>query len=256
MCIRDRLIIPAMTPNMASAVGETLSDGGNSDTGNSDTGNSDTGNSDTGNSDTGNLDTGNSDTGNSGTDNSHNGNLDTGNSDTGDSQTGNSKTKESITENSKTEKSITGNSKTEKSITGTSQTGKSSNGNSSTGESGGNGSSSSSSSSSGLGLVSREPASNIYSKELVTRSVMGGYPVRFDFVENVTCITYIEFDPTMTFRKTTTIAEVLKNKSIVTVQVASKFSKFSATKSILRWRTPLQATGYVRASAVVYCIFN
>ena len=43
---------------------------------------------------------------------------------------------------------------------------------------------------------------------------MGGYPVRFDFVENVTCITYIEFDPTMTFRKTTTIAEVLKNKSI------------------------------------------
>ena len=223
------LIIPGMTPNMASAVGETLSDGGNSDTGNSstgnsDTGNSDTGNSDTGNSDTGNLDTGNSDTGNSGTDNSHNGNLDTGNSDTGDSQTGNSKTKESITENSKTEKSITGNSKTEKSITGTSQTGKSSagnsqtekssNGNSSTGESGGNGSSSSSSSSSGLGLVSREPASNIYSKELVTRSVMGGYPVRFDFVENVTCITYIEFDPTMTFRKTTTIAEVLKNKSI------------------------------------------
>src|SRR5665647_1712172 len=203
------LIIPGMTPNMASAVGETLSDGGNSDTGNSstgnsDTGNSDTGSSDTGNSDTGNLDTGNldtgnsqtgnSDTGNSGTDNSHNGNLDAGNSDTGDSQTGNLQT--------------------EKSSIGTSQTGKSSTGNSSTGESGGNGSSSSSSSSSGLGLVSREPASNIYSKELVTRSVMGGYPVRFDFVENVTCITYIEFDPTMTFRKTTTIAEVLKNKSI------------------------------------------
>jgi len=43
---------------------------------------------------------------------------------------------------------------------------------------------------------------------------MGGYPVRFDFVENATCITDIEFDPTMTFRKTTTIAEVLKNKSI------------------------------------------
>ncbi|MHB8103890.1 MAG: PGF-pre-PGF domain-containing protein [Methanosarcina sp.] len=248
------LIIPGMTPNMASAVGETLSDGGNSDTGNSSTGNSDTGNSDTGNSDTGNSDTGNSDTGNSdtgnsdtgnsqtgnsqtgnsqtgnsdtgnsGTDNSHNGNLDTGNSDIGDSQTGNSKTKESITENSKTEKSITGNSKTkesitensktEKSITGNSHTVNSSNGNSSTGEIGGNGSSSSSSSSSGLGLVSREPASNIYAKELVTRSVMGGYPVRFYFVENVTCVTDIEFDPTMTFRKTTTIAEVLKNKSI------------------------------------------
>ena len=194
---------------MASAVGETLSDGGNSDTGNSSTGNSDTGNSDTGNSDTGNSDTGNSqtgnsDTGNSGTDNSHNGNLDTGNSDTGDSQTGNSKTKESITENSKTEKSITGNSHTVNS----------SNENSSTGEIGGNGSSSSFSSSSELGLVSREPASNIYAKEFVTRSVMGGYPVKFDFVENVTCVKDIEFDPTMTFRKTTTTAEVLKNKSI------------------------------------------
>jgi len=30
----------------------------------------------------------------------------------------------------------------------------------------------------------------------------------------------------------------------------------SIQKSKLRWRTPLQATGYVRASAVVYCIFN
>jgi len=35
------------------------------------------------------------------------------------------------------------------------------------------------------------------------------------------------------------------------------FSKLNFfQKSKLRWRTPLQATGYVRASAVVYCIFN
>jgi len=42
---------------------------------------------------------------------------------------------------------------------------------------------------------------------------MGGYPVRFDFVEGVTCITYIEFDPKKTFRRTTTVVEELENKS-------------------------------------------
>ena len=67
-----------------------------------------------------------------------------------------------------------------------------------------------------MDLVSSEPISNIYAKELVTRSVMGGYPVRFDFAENVTCVTYIEFNPIKTFRKTTTTAEVLKNISIFT----------------------------------------
>jgi hypothetical protein len=33
-------------------------------------------------------------------------------------------------------------------------------------------------------------------------------------VENSTCITYIEFDPKKTFKRTTTTVEVLKNKSI------------------------------------------
>ena len=64
-----------------------------------------------------------------------------------------------------------------------------------------------------MNLVSSEPASNIDVKELVTRHVISGYRVRYDFPENITCITYIEFDPEKTFRKTTTIVEVLKSKS-------------------------------------------
>jgi clumping factor A len=64
-----------------------------------------------------------------------------------------------------------------------------------------------------MNLVPRELASNIAAKELSTRSIMGGYPVRFDFMENVTCITYIEFYPKKTFRKTTTTVEELKSKS-------------------------------------------
>ena len=65
-----------------------------------------------------------------------------------------------------------------------------------------------------MGIDVIEPASNIYAKELVIRNVMGGYPARFDFVENTTCITDIEFDPLMTFRKTITTAEVLKGISV------------------------------------------
>jgi hypothetical protein len=42
---------------------------------------------------------------------------------------------------------------------------------------------------------------------------MAGYPVRFDFGKNVTCIGYIEFNPKKTFRQTTTAVEELKNKS-------------------------------------------
>jgi len=48
---------------------------------------------------------------------------------------------------------------------------------------------------------------------------MGCYPVRFDFVENTTCIKYIEFDPLMTFRKTITTAEVFKNASILVPEI-------------------------------------
>ncbi|MFY1113205.1 MAG: CARDB domain-containing protein [Methanosarcinaceae archaeon] len=76
---------------------------------------------------------------------------------------------------------------------------------------GGGGSSSSSSSSSSGG--SKEPARNVEVKELSTRHIINGYHVRYEFPENVTCITIIEFDPKRTFKKTTTTVEVLKEKS-------------------------------------------
>ncbi len=184
------LIIPGMTPGMASALDGNLGNDGNSTIGNSTIENPDIGNSTIENPDIGNSDTGNSDTGNSSSGNSSSGNSSKVNSSNGNLSNANVSNANVSNANSSTE-------------------------NSSTEESGGGGSSSSSSSSSGSGVVSREPATNIYAKELVTRSIMGGYPVRFDFVENVTCITYIEFDPIMTFKKTTTIAEVLKNRSVL-----------------------------------------
>jgi PGF-pre-PGF domain-containing protein len=70
-----------------------------------------------------------------------------------------------------------------------------------------------------MGIDVIEPEANIYTKELVVRNIMGGYPVRFDFVENATSITYIEFDPIKTFRKTTTSAEVLKDMSVFTPEL-------------------------------------
>jgi PGF-pre-PGF domain-containing protein/uncharacterized repeat protein (TIGR01451 family) len=73
---------------------------------------------------------------------------------------------------------------------------------------------SSSSKSSGMGgSASKEPARNVEIKELATRNIITGYHVRYDFTRNVTCITYIEFDPTKTYKKTTATVEVLKNKS-------------------------------------------
>lgn len=75
------------------------------------------------------------------------------------------------------------------------------------------GSSSSKSSSMGSG-VSKEPAKNVEVKELDTRNIMSGYHVKYDFAKNVTCITYVEFDPMKTFKKTTATVEVLKGKSI------------------------------------------
>jgi PGF-pre-PGF domain-containing protein len=85
--------------------------------------------------------------------------------------------------------------------------------------SGGDGSSGSSSSgssgsSAGSGTTSKEPVSNIDAKELCTRHIINGYHVKFEFLENATCITYVEFDPKKTFERTTTIVEVLKNKSV------------------------------------------
>jgi len=80
--------------------------------------------------------------------------------------------------------------------------------------SGGGGSSRSSSSSAGSGTTSKEPVSNIDAKELSTRHIINGYRVKFDFVESATCITYVEFYPKKTFKRTTTIVEELKNKSV------------------------------------------
>jgi len=76
-----------------------------------------------------------------------------------------------------------------------------------------NGHSRSSRSSSGSNDISKEPISNVDAKELSTRHVINGYHVSFEFVEKVTCITYIEFDPKKTFKRTTAIVEELKNKS-------------------------------------------
>lgn len=97
----------------------------------------------------------------------------------------------------------------------TSTSGESSGSGSGSGSGSSSGSSESSSSkSSGMGgSASKEPARNVEVKELATRNIITGYHVRYDFTRNVTCITYIEFDPIKTYKKTTATVEVLKNKS-------------------------------------------
>ena len=60
---------------------------------------------------------------------------------------------------------------------------------------------------------SKEPAQNVALKELATRNVMSGDHLRFDFLQNSTCIQYIEYDALRTFMKTTTTVEELKGKS-------------------------------------------
>jgi len=77
------------------------------------------------------------------------------------------------------------------------------------------GSKSSGSSSGGSGGVSlsKEPVSNVEAKELATGNVQSGYHIKFDFLEGATCITYIEFDPLKTLKKTIATVEMLKDKS-------------------------------------------
>ena len=77
--------------------------------------------------------------------------------------------------------------------------------------------------------VSKEPAKNVEVKELATRNIMSGYHVKYDFAQNVTCITYVEFDPKKTFKKTTATVEVLKGKSIF-VQEAAAWKNIQAIK--------------------------
>ena len=78
-----------------------------------------------------------------------------------------------------------------------------------------NGGSSHSSSSGGAG-GSPEPAKNVAVKEISQTFITNGNPVKFDFPMNATALVYISFDPKKTVGKTTTIVEMLKNKSSLT----------------------------------------
>ncbi len=91
----------------------------------------------------------------------------------------------------------------------------------SNGSSSGSSSSSKSSSSSGGGggggggAGSPEPASNVEVKELSQQFVTNGNHVKFGFPRNVTCITYVDFDPKRSLGKVTTIVEMLNGVSKV-----------------------------------------
>jgi PGF-pre-PGF domain-containing protein len=86
---------------------------------------------------------------------------------------------------------------------------------SSSDDSGSSGGSSHSSSSGGAG-GSPEPAKNVEVKELSQVFITNGNPVKFDFTKNATDIVYISFDSKKTAGKTTTIVEMLRNRSTLT----------------------------------------
>ncbi len=67
----------------------------------------------------------------------------------------------------------------------------------------------------GGGAGSPEPASNVEVKELSQQFVTNGNHVKFGFPRNVTCITYVDFDPKRSLGKVTTIVEMLKEVSKV-----------------------------------------
>ena len=68
----------------------------------------------------------------------------------------------------------------------------------------------------GGGGGSPEPARNVEVKELSQVFITNGKPIQFDFPKNVTAIVYLSFDSKKTAGKTTTIVEMLKNKSMLT----------------------------------------
>jgi len=74
----------------------------------------------------------------------------------------------------------------------------------------------SSSGSSGGGGGSPEPAKNVEIKELSQVFITNDNPVRFNFPKEATDIVYLSFDSKKTVGKTTTIVEMLKNKSTLT----------------------------------------
>ncbi|MHC1754223.1 MAG: PGF-pre-PGF domain-containing protein [Methanosarcina sp.] len=81
------------------------------------------------------------------------------------------------------------------------------------GESSSGGSSHSSSSSSGGDGGSPESAKNVEAKEISQVFITNGKEVKFDFVNNATCVVSVGFDAKKTAGKTTTVVEVLKGKS-------------------------------------------
>ena len=72
----------------------------------------------------------------------------------------------------------------------------------------------SSSESAGIG-ISNELQSNVVSKEISQAFITSGKPVKFDFPQNATSVVYVSFDSKRTIGKTTTIVEMLKEKSIL-----------------------------------------
>ena len=112
--------------------------------------------------------------------------------------------------------SVSGGHSSEGSSSEGSSSGGSSSGGSSSGGSSSEGSSSEGSSSegsSGGGGGSPEPASNVEVKELSQTFVTSGKPVKLDFPMNATCVVYVGFDAKKNVGKTTTISEMLKEKS-------------------------------------------
>ncbi|WP_011307171.1 PGF-pre-PGF domain-containing protein [Methanosarcina barkeri] len=91
------------------------------------------------------------------------------------------------------------------------------------GSRGSKGSRSSSGGSGGSGSSggSPEPAKNVEVKELSQVFITNGKSVKFDFVNNATCVVYVDFDAKKTVGKTTTIVEMLKNKSVLVSDLPS-----------------------------------
>ncbi|MGB9929106.1 MAG: DUF7507 domain-containing protein [Methanosarcina sp.] len=81
------------------------------------------------------------------------------------------------------------------------------------GSSGGNSRKSSGSSSGGGAGGSPEPAKNVETKEIAQAFVTNGKAVKFEFINNATCVVYVSFDAKKTAGKVTTIVEMLKGKS-------------------------------------------
>lgn len=74
---------------------------------------------------------------------------------------------------------------------------------------------------SGGGGGSPEPARNVDAKELCQVFITNGKEAKFDFTNNATCVVYASFDPKKTLGKTTTIAEMLKEKSVLVSELPS-----------------------------------